>query len=301
MKNLFESWRRFVNERENIACGCVDSSQTDLTIKDVQNFLHNNGYPLPETFKNKEADGKCGPETRQAIMDFQGNHELKQDACVGKDTTAAIKAVMDGKKPKIAAKVKVSKKQEPKTQGKKILTCGDSLMAGTKACGAGIVQSLVSLLSGYTFVQKQKAGSMNSHIARQFKSSVDKENPDILIINGGVNHMLSDRQPASSSKLMKKVIQAAIDREIKVIYIPIVLTKISHNGPTTHMPYELKGKIIRNRSIEYNEAMKSFCVSVGARYVSGVEDLMDEYNCDGIHLKRSGSQVIANMIIEEII
>lgn len=294
MKSLFESWRRFVNERENIACGCVDSSETDLTIKDVQSFLHNNGYPLPETFKNKEADGKCGPETRQAIMDFQGKNGLKKDACVGEDTSEAIKAVMAGKNPKITAKVKVSKKQEPKTQGKKILTCGDSLMAG--ACGGSIVQSLVSLLSGYTFVQKQKGGSMNSHIVEQFKSSVDRANPDILIINGGVNDMLSDFKPASSSNRMKRVIKAAIDKGIEVIYIPIVLTTISHNGPTRYMKKKLDGKIIRSRSIEYNETMKSFCDSVGANYVSGVEGLMNEYKCDGIHLKPSGSQVIANMI-----
>ena len=272
----------------------MDSSETDLTIKDVQSFLHNNGYPLPETFKNKEADGKCGPETRQAIMDFQGKNGLKKDACVGEDTSEAIKAVMAGKNPKITAKVKVSKKQEPKTQGKKILTCGDSLMAG--ACGGSIVQSLVSLLSGYTFVQKQKGGSMNSHIVEQFKSSVDRANPDILIINGGVNDMLSDFKPASSSNRMKRVIKAAIDKGIEVIYIPIVLTTISHNGPTRYMKKKLDGKIIRSRSIEYNETMKSFCDSVGANYVSGVEGLMNEYKCDGIHLKPSGSQVIANMI-----
>ena len=272
----------------------MDSSETDLTIKDVQSFLHNNGYPLPETFKNKEADGKCGPETRQAIMDFQGKNGLKKDACVGEDTSEAIKAVMAGKNPKITAKVKVSKKQEPKTHGKKILTCGDSLMAG--ACGGSIVQSLVSLLSGYTFVQKQKGGSMNSHIVEQFKSSVDRANPDILIINGGVNDMLSDFKPASSSNRMKRVIKAAIDKGIEVIYIPIVLTTISHNGPTRYMKKKLDGKIIRSRSIEYNETMKSFCDSVGANYVSGVEGLMNEYKCDGIHLKPSGSQVIANMI-----
>ena len=293
MKSLFESWRRFVNERENIACGCVDSSQTNLTIKDVQNFLHNNGYPLPETFKNKEADGKCGPETRQAIMDFQRDKGLKQDACVGEDTASDIKAAMADKKPKTTATVKVSK-----TQGKKILTCGDSLMAG--ACGGSIVQSLINLLSGYTFVQKQKGGSMNSQIARQFTSSVDEVEPDILIINGGVNDMLSNRQPASSSNRMKRAIKAAIDKGIKAIYIPIVLTSISHNGPTKFMKERLDGKIIRNRSIEYNETMKSFCQSVGARYVSGVEGLMNEYKCDGIHLKPSGSQVIANMIKELI-
>ena len=294
MKSLFENWRKFVNAIENIACGCVDSSETNLTIKDVQNFLHNNGYPLPKTFTNDEADGKCGPETRQAIMDFQDKHELKQDACVGKDTASAIEAAKAGKKSKTTAVVKVSKKQEPKAQGKKILTCGDSLMAG--ACGGSIAQSLVSLLSGYTFVQKQKGGSMNSHIARQFTSSVDEVGPDILIINGGVNDMLSDRQPASSSVVMKRIIKTAIGKGIKVIYIPIVLTTISHNGPTKFMKKRLDGKIIRERSKKYNEIMKAFCTSNGANYVTGVEDLMGEYKCDGIHLKSSGSQVIANMI-----
>ncbi len=294
MKSLFENWRKFVNERENIACSCVDSSQTNLTIKDVQSFLHNNNYPLPKTFKTGEADGKCGSETREAIMKFQEDNNLDPDACVGTDTASAIEAAKSDKTPKPAAIVKVSKKQEPKTQGKKILTCGDSLMAG--ACRGSIVQSLVSLLSDYTFVQKQKGGSMNSQIARQFTSSIDEASPDILIINGGVNDMLSNRKPASSSSVMRKVIKTAIDKGIRVIYIPIVLTTISHNGPTKYMKIKLDGKIIRERSKKYNEIMKSFCKSVGASYVSGVENLLDEHNCDKIHLKPSGSEVIANMI-----
>ena len=218
MKSLFESWRRFVNERENIACGCVDSSETDLTIKDVQNFLHNNGYRLPETFKNKEADGKCGPETRQAIMDFQGKNGLEKDACVGEDTSEAIKAVMAGKEPKTTAKVKVSKKQEPSVVSGKMAAVGDSLTVGVAAGN----KSYIDILGGKKFAIGGKASFQLLGQAERAIAS----NPEYLVVYMGINdaHFPAGCRDKLSDKIisnLSKIYSAARQKGIKIIGIKI--------------------------------------------------------------------------------
>ena len=114
MKNLFESWRKFVKEEAtpeeeeqnmslpdrgkkkelsgpciaNTRCSCVDSSETNLSVRDVQNILHQNGYSeyLTQTFSSGEASGECNEETRNAIMAFQKSTSIQCDACVGDET-----------------------------------------------------------------------------------------------------------------------------------------------------------------------------------------------------------------------
>ena len=181
MKSLFESWRRFVNEEENVACGCVDSSQTDLTIEDVQNFLHTSGYELPETFKTGEADGKCGPETRQAIIDFQRDQEsgLKPDACVGTQTASAIEAAKSGKTSKPSAIVKVSKKQEPSVASGKIAAVGDSLTVGAAAGN----RSYIDILGGKKFAIGGKA---SFQLLGQAKRAI-ASSPEYLVVYMGIN------------------------------------------------------------------------------------------------------------------
>ena len=103
-QKLFENFRNFLKEEsrdcdENFNCRCVDSSQTNLTIEDVQRFLKQL-YPndLPISYSGQfgtagegNPDGVCGKETRQVIMKFQKEAEISCDACVGQETEAAMK------------------------------------------------------------------------------------------------------------------------------------------------------------------------------------------------------------------
>lgn len=218
MKFLFENWRRFVNERENIACGCVDPSQTNLTIKDVQNFLRTSGYKLSETFKTGEADGKCGPETRQAIMKFQGDKGIEQDACVGTQTASAIEAAKAGKKSKTAAVVKVSKKQEPSVASGKIAAVGDSLTVGV-AAGS---KSYIDILAGEKFAIGGKASFQLLGQAERAIAS----NPEYLVVYMGINDAhypagCTDKLSTVVKSNLSKIYSSAKEKDIKIIGIKI--------------------------------------------------------------------------------
>jgi len=82
-----------------------------------------------------------------------GKNGLKKDACVGEDTSGAIKAAMAGKKPKTTAKVKVSKKQEPSVVSGKMAAVGDSLTVGVAAGN----KSYIDILGGKKFAIGGKA------------------------------------------------------------------------------------------------------------------------------------------------
>ena len=110
-------WREFIlkeqeeseeecNDEENISCNCVARSESDLEIRNVQNFLANvygiGSSGLTVSFSGQFgtagegfADGVCGPETRKFIMRFQREYEEEElcvDGCVGEDTEAAMHA-----------------------------------------------------------------------------------------------------------------------------------------------------------------------------------------------------------------
>ena len=80
------------NCKENIACRCVTRS-TPATVLAIQTALQelakksNQPDPLPDY----GADGRCGPETRKAIMNFQSENDLVLcDGCVGPETYPAL-------------------------------------------------------------------------------------------------------------------------------------------------------------------------------------------------------------------
>jgi len=305
MKNLFENWRRFVNERENIACGCVDSSETDLTIKDVQNFLNNNGYELPETFETGEADGKCGPETRKAIMDFQGKNGLKQDACVGKDTAEAIKAVMDGKNPKITAKVKVSKKQEPSVVSGKIAAVGDSLTVGVAAGN----KSYIDILGGKKFAIGGKA---SSQLLGQAETAI-ASSPEYLVVYMGINDAhypagCTDRLSTVVKSNLSKIYSAAKKKGIKVIGIQIHYPQKywnNHYQKCKKNPSK-KGccKNNENRSPENlwkHMQLVNKWIQQNADFPIETNDLwIDANKGDAVHWNFAGQNEIANRIKELI-
>ena len=103
-KNIFENFKNFLTEEENSCeenknCGCVDSSQSNLSIEEIQSFLKKL-YPddLPISYSGRfgtagegSPDGVCGSETRQVIMKFQKEAKISCDACVGEETEAAMR------------------------------------------------------------------------------------------------------------------------------------------------------------------------------------------------------------------
>lgn len=106
MKSYYKNWKNFLLEtigdncKINTNCVCIDSKykrEQGLTVKDVQEFLWKNGYQeylKKVTYASGEADGKCGEETRNAIMAFQTAKNLKKcDACVGPETWGAMTAM----------------------------------------------------------------------------------------------------------------------------------------------------------------------------------------------------------------
>jgi len=104
MKFNIKKWKNFIQESQgsdcsiNTNCNCIDNSyhaKFGVGTKDVQLFLYKNGYKdlLTKTFNPLKPDGYCGPETKNAIMAFQRDKNLKKcDACVGPETWSAMLA-----------------------------------------------------------------------------------------------------------------------------------------------------------------------------------------------------------------
>ena len=85
MKLIMENWKKYLMEMEepckiNKACKCVDTSEANISIEEIQKFLKDNN------FLASEITGKCDAQTRSAILDFQKQNNLQCDACVGDET-----------------------------------------------------------------------------------------------------------------------------------------------------------------------------------------------------------------------
>ena len=110
MDDIMKTWRSFVASmfivsevaiptgcEINTNCNCVDSSETPLSISQVQNILKDNGYGkyMEEvTFASGIADGICGDETRSAILAFQKDTGIECDGCVGDETHGKINQII---------------------------------------------------------------------------------------------------------------------------------------------------------------------------------------------------------------
>ena len=149
MNDIMKIWRSFVASafivseitlptgcELNTNCNCVDSSETPLSISQIQNILKDNGYEQymkEKTFVSGEADGICGDETRSAIMAFQKDNGIKCDGCVGDETHGKmielgytkIKLKKTGKKVSIkvanSTASLASKSQEPTKSESKVI------------------------------------------------------------------------------------------------------------------------------------------------------------------------------------
>jgi murein DD-endopeptidase MepM/ murein hydrolase activator NlpD len=80
---IMENWRKYLTEESceiNKACNCVDSSETDLSIEEIQKVLKDNN------FLSAEVTGTCDEATRMAILDFQKHNNIQCDGCVGDET-----------------------------------------------------------------------------------------------------------------------------------------------------------------------------------------------------------------------
>ena len=66
-----------------------DLIRVDASAQDVQLALKNAGY------YDGNVDGKIGPRSHKAIMDFQMDHNLKGDGIVGKQTWLELKSYLD--------------------------------------------------------------------------------------------------------------------------------------------------------------------------------------------------------------
>ncbi len=70
--------------KPKLRCKCRDSSETSLTVLDIQKIL--NRYFTSKNQETIEEDGNCNSATRKAIMKFQSDTKIECDACVGDET-----------------------------------------------------------------------------------------------------------------------------------------------------------------------------------------------------------------------
>lgn len=78
-------YSRIPDDNQRASWGTSSVSGTHLSSKQIQRALQNAGY-----YKGA-IDGKVGPKTKAAIVQFQRSNGLKADGIVGKKTVTALK------------------------------------------------------------------------------------------------------------------------------------------------------------------------------------------------------------------
>lgn len=135
-------------------------------------------------------------------------------------------------------------------------------------------------------------GDSTRGMLERFAWSVEPENPDIVLLWGGINDLSSRIQPEA----VFSNIVALVERTMAINATPIVLNVAP-----------VAGAHFNETVMDLNKLTETYCHEKGVIYVDifseltdGEGKLADEYSNDGIHLSDRGYQKILPTVFESI-
>jgi lysophospholipase L1-like esterase len=190
----------------------------------------------------------------------------------------------------------------------KILCLGDSLTAGYQSsAGYGYIsyhpypEMLGNLLekkksiTGIEFLVLNKGinGDTTSGMLKRFHGNVENEEPDIVIIWGGINDLYRDCSSEDVMLNLKELYRRCVAIETE----PVACSVTSTRG------FLRLNEVIR----DLNRLIETYCVLEGFLFIDLYEATADVdgqlkslYSDDGIHLSRAGYQRVAETIFNKL-
>ncbi len=151
-------------------------------------------------------------------------------------------------------------------------------------------------LKGYEafFINKGINGDSTDGMLDRFRTSVEAERPDYVIIWAGMNDLYAGREPGRVMKNLARLYARTLDTESK----PIACTLT---------PMEDDGRM-NSRIRELNTLLTEHCDDKGIRVVDLFSSLAGPdgrlnplYSSDGVHLSLQGYAAVARTIFDEVV
>ncbi len=136
-------------------------------------------------------------------------------------------------------------------------------------------------------------GDSTSGMLERFSRSVEPENPDIVLLWGGINDLSTRRTP---EKVFPNIIKL-VERTKKISAIPIVLNVAP-----------VSGLHFNDTVSELNALTSAYCMENNVTYVDIFSQLVDaegklapEYSNDGVHLSDHGYRKIMTPLFHTLL
>ena len=178
---------------------------------------------------------------------------------------------------------------------KKIVCLGDSLTYGYMLEREESFPYILGEISSYKVLNKGINGDTSLGMLTRLKSDVFEENPNILILLGGVNDFYANISTEEVSNNIKTIIVHTLDKKIKpIILISLPVEELSQN------------EIIINSKLEglYKDLLgykKFFNFTLISLYeIFKKKEDTAKYYLDGLHLNKKGNMLIAESILEKL-
>ena len=135
-------------------------------------------------------------------------------------------------------------------------------------------------------------GDTTGGMLKRFDSQVLRENPDYVIIWGGINDLYMSKEPSGVFNNLKRMFEKARGSAIE----PIACSMTSVRGFDSYIP----------KIMEVNDYIREYCSTesiILADLFSATSDesgiLMEAYSSDGVHLNELGYLKVATTIYSE--
>lgn len=193
-----------------------------------------------------------------------------------------------------------------KNKMKKIVCLGDSL---TEGYGVGITENWVYLLSkklssSHVFINKGVCGETSRDMLNRWQLDVGNHQPDGVIVLGGVNDILWQKDVNSIVTNIADIIRKCRNHRINcLLLLPFM---ISRNPGIMAWVGKNECEAVFSKIAQLRTTLFNYCQKEGIAYldllqvIKNYEDPDDFYLADGIHITSEAHRRIANLLADNI-
>lgn len=164
------------------------------------------------------------------------------------------------------------------------------------------VKSDSAFFKDNNYVGRGIGGQTTPQMLLRFQNDVINLNPEIVVINGGINDIAENTGTYSSDFTfgnIKSMAEIANANGIRVILTSVL--------PAGKIPWDAKIENVPNKIIELNQKIKEYADANNITYVDYYAEMVDpelamkaEYTSDGVHVTPVGYVIMENLIKEAI-